>query len=78
MTRGCYNYKGIAMFFFTISLYYVFNVSLEILFGIVVYPTKMTSGFSLENMISVIVVFTIMYVFGYAILKLKSQHFKKK
>ena len=77
MTRGCYNHKGIGIFFFTISIYYAFNVSLELLFGIVVYPTKLSSGFGLENLISVATVFCIMYIFGFAILKLKSKHFKK-
>lgn len=77
MTRGCYTHKGIGMFFLAISVYYVFNVSLELLFGIVVYPTKLSSGFGLENLISVASVFSLMYVFGYAILKLKSKHFKK-
>lgn len=49
---------------------------LEIFFGVVVYPTRMSSGFGLENLISVGVVFTMMYFFGYALLKLKSKAFK--
>ncbi len=77
MTRGCYTHKGIGIFFLTISIYYVFNVSLELLLGIVVYPTKLSSGFGLENLISVATVFSLMYVFGFVILKLKSKHFKK-
>lgn len=76
ITRGCYSHKGIGLFFFIISIYYTFNVCLEVFFGVVVYPTRMSSGFGLENLISVGVVFTMMYFFGYALLKLKSKAFK--
>ena len=77
ITRGCYSHKGIGLFFITISIYYAFNVCLELFLGIVVYPTKMSSGFGLENLVSVSIVFTIMYFFGFAILKLKSKQFKR-
>ena len=76
MTKGCYSQKGIGVFFIAISTYYVFNTSLELFFGIIVYPTKLSSGFSLENFVSVGAVFTFMYIFGFALLKLKTKHFK--
>jgi len=76
VTRGQYSQKGIGLFFTVITIYYAFNVSLEVIFGIVVYPTKMSSGFGLENLVSVGAVFSLMYCFGYFLLKLKTKHFK--
>ena len=76
MTKGCYSHKGIGIFFIILTIYYLFNVSLELFFGIIVYPTKLSSGFSLENFVSVGAIFSLMYVFGYALLKLKTKHFK--
>ena len=66
------------LFFVVLTIYYVFNTSLELFFGIIVYPTKLSSGFSLENFVSVCAVFSLMYVFGFALLKLKTKHFKLK
>ena len=66
------------MFFAVLGVYYVFNVSLELFFGIVVYPTKLSSGFGWANLISVVVVSAMMYCFGYALLRLKTNRFKNK
>lgn len=76
MTRGFYSHKGIGLFFAVLTVYYCFNVILELCFDIVVYPTRMSSGFGLENLVSVAIVFCLMYVLGFALLKLKSKHFK--
>ena len=61
------------MFFAVLGVYYVFNVSLELFFGIVVYPTKVSSGFTLTYFIAVATLFSLMYIFGLAVCSLKKR-----
>ena len=77
-TEGNYSQKGIGLFFAVLFVYYLFNVSLELFFGIVVYPTKLSSGFGMANFIAITVVAVMMYCFGYAMLKLKTIRYKNK
>ena len=66
------------MFFAVLGVYYAFNVFLELFFGIVVYPTKISSGLSLTNFIAVGSLFTLMYLFGLAVCSLKKRQQKSE